>query len=157
MPDTWILVADHARARLFSLEHRAGRMGELESFANVEARTPGHERERAPPPRTHDRLGEGRHVIEPHTTARDKSAAQFAGTLASVLARGLDEQRYVDLVLIAPPRFLGILNASLRPRVREAVALKIAKNLVRRSVSTIRVQIPRRLALRGPLPQRAPA
>lgn len=127
-------------------------MDEIESFANVEARTPVYQRERAPLPRSHDRVGEGRHAIEPRSPARDKSAMRFAGLLKGALERGRAESRYTDLVLIAPPRFLGILNSTLGLRLLESVVLTVARNLTPRSLSTIRTYIPRRLAMRGPLP-----
>jgi hypothetical protein len=99
--DVWILVADRARARLFSLGKRAPCMIEIEDFVNPEARTPGPKRERAPPPRVHDRFGEGRHVIEAHTPPREIAAMHFAARLGIYLRRAHDEQHYRDLVLIA--------------------------------------------------------
>lgn len=152
MADVWILVADRARARLFSLDRGAARMNELEDFVNAATRTPGHEREHASPPRVHDRFGEGRHAIEAHTPLREKVALQFAAMLGSALEHAHAGQRFHDLVLIAPPGFLGMLNAALGPRLRAAVALKLAKNLTRRSAETILAEIPRRLSGRGPFP-----
>lgn len=147
MNEVWVLVADRARARLFSLETDADapRMTEIADFVNPEARTPGHEREHAPPPRVHDRIGEGRHAIEAHTSPREKTAFRFAAILGSHLKRAHDEQRFRDLVLIAPPRFLGALNAPLRAHLGEAVLLRISKNLTRSPASEICKALPRKL------------
>ena len=145
MTDIWILVADRARARLFSLSKGASRMIEIEDFVNPEARTPGHERERAPPPRVHDRLGEGRHAIEAHTSPREKVTSQFATMLGSHLKHAHDEQRYRDLVLVAPPRFLGALNAALGARLGETVLLRVSKNLTRSPEKEIREALAQRL------------
>jgi protein required for attachment to host cells len=145
MTDIWILVADRARARLFSLSKGASRMIEIEDFVNPEARTPGHELEHAPPPRVHDRIGEGRHAIEAHISPREKAALQFATMLGSHLKHAYDEQRYRDLVLIAPPRFLGALNAALGVRLGETVLLRVSKNLTRRPANQIREALPRNL------------
>ena len=145
MADIWILIADRARARLFSLSKGASRMLEIADFVSPEARTPGHELERAPPPRVHDRLGDARHTIEAHTSPREKAAFQFAGILAAYLKRARDQQRYRDLVLIAPPRFLGALNAALGARLSETVLLRISKNLTRSPAAAIRAVLPRTL------------
>ncbi len=145
MADIWILAADRARARLFSISKGAPRMIEIADFVNPEARTPGHEREHAPPPRVHDRFGEGRHVIEAHTSPREKAALQFAAMLGSHLKRAHDEQRYRELVLIAPPRFLGALNASLGARLGQAVLFRISKNLTRSPANEIREALPHEL------------
>lgn len=145
MTDVWILVADRARARLFELSQGALRMIEVEDFVNPEARAPGHEHGHAPPPRTHDRFGESRHTIEAHSSPREKAASQFAAMLISHLEHAHAERRYRDLVLIAPPGFLGVLGAMLGSRLGESVVLKIAKNLTRSRVETIRAALPRNL------------
>ena len=145
MADVWVLVADRARARLFSLGKGARRMIEIEDFVNPEARTPGHELENAPPPRVHDRVGEGRHAIEAHTSPKEKAALQFAAMLGSHLKHAHDEQRYRDLVLIAPPRFLGALNAALGARLGGTVLLRVSKNLTRSPEKEIRGALPQRL------------
>lgn len=142
---TWILVADRARARVFSLGKDASRMIEIEDFVNPMARTPGREQEHAPPPRVHDRFGEGRHAIEAHTPPREKAALQFAAMLGSHLKHAHDEQRFRDLVLIAPPRFLGALNAALDAHLGKAVPLRISKNLTHCPASEIRESLPHRL------------
>ena len=113
MADVWIVAADRARARLFSLDAESSRMTEIADFVNPEARAPGHEREHAPPPRVHDRFGEGRHAIEAHTSPKEKAALQFAAMLGSHLKHAYDEQRCRELVLIAPPGFLGMVKAAL--------------------------------------------
>ena len=145
MADVWILAADRARARLFSLDAGAPRLIEIADFVNPEARTSAREREHAPPPRVHDRIGEGRHVIEAHSPPREKAALQFAAMLASHLKHARDEQRYRGLVLIAPPRFLGALNAALGTRLGETVLLRVAKNLTRSPANEIRGMLPREL------------
>lgn len=145
MADTWILVADRARARLFSLGQGAPRMIEVANFVNPQARTPGHELEHAPPPRVHDRMGQGRHAIEARSLPREKAASQFAAMLGAHLQRARDGQRYRDLVLIAPPRFLGALNAALAAHLGDAVVLRIPKNLTRSAEPEIREALPHKL------------
>lgn len=147
--DTWILVADSARARLFSLGEGAAGLTEIGDFINAAARTPGHQLKHAPPARVHDRFGYSRHAIDAPTSPREKIAAKFAGVLASALERGEAEGRCDKLVLVAPPRFLGALHAALGGRLREAVVLEVAKNLTRRDAAAIRAEIPERLVRRG--------
>lgn len=142
--DTWILVADRARARIFS-PMQDGRMIEVSDFINPEARTPAHERGRAPPARVYDRFGKGRHAIEARTSPRDKAISQFAATLTTYLEQAHVEGRYRRLVLIAPPRVLEALNATLAVPVGEAVVLRVAKDLTRSPAEGIRKVLPQRL------------
>jgi protein required for attachment to host cells len=142
MTPTWILVADNARARLFSLDAGKRRLEEIEAFVNVEGRMQARMMERDRPPRTHDRFGEGRHAIEPHASSRDKACARFAGVLRSALERGRVDHRYDRLVLIAPPRFLGTLNAALDKQLDACVALRIAKDLTHSNAIAIGAALP---------------
>lgn len=145
MTEVWILVADRARARLFSLDESASHLTEVDDFVNPVARTPIPGRAHAPPPRVHDSVGEGRHVIEAHTSPREKATLQFAARLATYLKHARDQQRYRDLVLVAPPRFLGTLNAALGTHLSEAVVLRVPKDLTRSPAHEIREVLPRRL------------
>ena len=148
MTDIWILVADGARARLFALGKGAPRMVEIADFVNPEARTPGHELNQAPPPRVHDRIGEGRHAIEARTSPKQKAASQFAATLASHLEHAWAGRRFSGLVLVAPPRFLGALNAVVGARLAGTVRLRVPKNLTRSSADEIREMLPPALSRR---------
>ena len=145
MSDTWILVADSARARLFSLGAGATRLEEIGDFINAAARTAGHDLEHAQPARVHDCLGDTRHAIDARTPPRVKAAAQFAEVLKSALKRGQADLRFRDLVLIAPPRFLGVLNSALGARLGEMVRLRVPKNLTRRPPNEIAEALPHRL------------
>ena len=149
MSNTWILVADSARARVFSLRTGTSGLEEIAAYANPDARVPAHALPRARrPERVHDRFGTARHAIEPRTALQDKHDARFAGLLGSVLADGLAARQCGRLALIAPPRFLGKLNAALGDDVQAAVVLKVAKNLTRRGPATILGEIPAALRRR---------
>lgn len=128
MSTTWILAADRAKARLFSFDGDPDSITELEDFIcpDWRGRVPAQDRQ----PRTHDRQGASRHVIEPRTAPREKAEETFARELDSVLERGRVEHRYQDLVLIAPPQFLGALNAALGSHVRARVVAELPKGLV---------------------------
>lgn len=145
---TWVLVADGARARLLSLQAGEYTPRQIRAFSNAMGRMPGRELERDRPPRAYDRFGRGRHAIEPRTSTRDKCTARFAALLHSTLERGRVEHRYSDLVLIAPPHFLGLLNATLDKRVRARVALEMPKDLTHANAVTIGARL--RASLGGP-------
>ncbi|MGN6193183.1 MAG: host attachment protein, partial [Rhodanobacteraceae bacterium] len=111
-------------------------------FETPAGRPPAPAGEHPPPPRVHDRFGEGRHAIEAHTSPREKAALQFATMLGSYLKRAHDEQRYRELVLIAPPGFLGALNAALGARLGETVLSRVSKDLTRSPANEIRKALP---------------
>lgn len=145
MAMTWILVADRAKARVLSFDPADAEvpLEERLDVVNPEGRLAGRELEGARAPSTHDRMGHGRHAIEPHTTLEDKVAQRFAARLADTLERGRVEHRYVALVLVAPPRFLGQLRSTLDPQVLRHVAAQIDKDLCAATPAEIVAALPR--------------
>lgn len=142
MSATWILVADRAKARLFAVDKEDRSIAEIEDFLNPGGR--GREPAQDRPPRTHDRMGQSRHAIEPHTSAEQKTIECFARELDAVLERGRAGHRYRDLVLIAPPHFLGALNAALGEQVRKCVVAELPKDLTSVSTQEILAHLPAR-------------
>ena len=63
-----------------------------------------------------------RHAIEPHTPLVDKSDQRFADVLGDELAQACQSHRCGHLVLVAPPRFLGMLHAAMDPPLRDRVS-----------------------------------
>ncbi|MFA6987054.1 MAG: host attachment protein [Arenimonas sp.] len=129
MQPTWILVADRARARLFTPNADGDALDELKDFVNPEGRKPEQAYSYDRPPRTMDSMGPARHAIEPRTTSEEKVAARFAHELNDVLERGRVDHSYERLILAAPPRFLGVLQKALGKQVRSCVVAQVDKDL----------------------------
>lgn len=142
MPNTWILVADGARARLFATAAADEPLTEVACFSNPEGRAAGRDLTTDRPPRVNESVGDVRHAIEPHTTLREKSAGRFARTLNDALESGHNDRRYDRLVLIAPPRFLGALHESCGKQVRALVVAEIRHDLTMLPPSEIRERLP---------------
>lgn len=150
MTTTWILVADGAKARLFSLVEGQRALAEIEDFWNPQGRTHGREFSSERPQRTHDRLGNSRHAIEPHTSPREKSDETFARELHAALEQGRVEHRYDKLMLMAPPHFLGTLNSVIGKQVRAQIQAEVPKDLTEADVEAIRAHLPEDLQERAP-------
>ena len=140
---TWILVADHARARLFESAGRDAKLMEIETFINPDGR--GGERNQTTdrPPRVHESMGATSHAIAPHTSLHDKSADRFAQELHASLERGRVAHRYAHLVLIALPQFLGTLRACLGKHVRECVIAEVPHEMTTKTPEEIRTCLPK--------------
>ncbi len=141
METQWILVAESASARLLVRAAPRGDVREIERFDHPDSRKKGHELET-------DRSGG---VDQSHghalSDSREKGAGQrieadtFARRLADHLetARGRDE--FEQLVLIADPRFLGMLREHLDDATLDRVITSIDKNLVKESAERIKDEI----------------
>lgn len=134
---TWIVVADGAGARLFLNTGPGKGLRELPEgrmqTALETTRSQGSDR----PGRVHDRMGEGRHGMEPRADWHEQQKRQFARDLARRLDRAAGEKAFDRLILVAPPRFLGALRSALGAAAKRQVTGELSKDLVRASEKQI--------------------
>lgn len=145
MKNTWILVADGSRARLFEIGAPDGALNEVECFSNPEGRAHGRDSTTGRPPSVDESMGATRHTIQPHTTLREKSAERFARALRDALERGRTLHHYEHLVLVAPPRFLGVLHGTFDKPLRDCVVGEVRRDLTAMPPASIRSRLPARL------------
>ena len=138
--NTWILVADEGRDRLFEGAATDGALTELAGFAHPEAHHP-EATARGHLPRVQESASSARHAIEPRITAEQKQAEEFARALSDILNDGRVEHRYQRLVLVAPPRFLGTMRAALDPQVSKLVTQTLNKDITKASVEAIHEEL----------------
>lgn len=142
MDKTWIVVADSARARIFSASTPKGPLTELEDLVLPEARR--HERDLTSdrPGHTFDSGGPGRHAMEAPTSAKRQAANGFARTIAERVETGRLNRECEQLVLVAPPDFLGTLRKHLGTQCARLVSREINKNLTQLDAAEIRSHLP---------------
>lgn len=142
MSNTWILVADAARARLFELKRKGTDPVEIATYAYPEGRSPGREHEHGRLPRVQESNSPSRHAIEPRTPLREKHAQRFADTLCAVMQKGRQEGRYDRLILMGPPRFLGVLHGSLDEQTAARVVGEVRNDLVTLTPAELLTHLP---------------
>lgn len=135
---TWILVADESRARLFKVQAKESQLEEIEDIVHPEGRMQGREIARDRLPRTQESVGGARHAIEPHTSVSDKASLEFARELAERLEHGRVDHAYDELVLVAAPRFLGLLRATIGHEVSKLLVKSIDKGITQSTPEHIR-------------------
>lgn len=131
MATTWILVAHEAGARLFEnrgpgkglelleeVEHAAGRERDREIVSDRPGRS--FRKNSGDPRRAAMSRSEGPH---------DRAVANFARELAHKLQHERTQNRFERLVLVAPPRFLGLLRSSLDTPTAHLVVGSLDKDL----------------------------
>jgi protein required for attachment to host cells len=131
---TWVLVADASRARL--LEHDRARQS-LELLFDEdrpELRDRELMRDSDRPGRTHESYGSTRHGLQPHTSSDQVIRQRFARELVERLQLGANEQRFSNLLLVAPPAMLGALRHHLDDALRERVIAELDRDLTKISI-----------------------
>jgi protein required for attachment to host cells len=135
---TWILVADRARARLFSAEWpELGEFQEIRGFAHPEGAARAHDVEADGPGRLYGASGP-RHAADRRTDFKHQTATEFARELVGELQAGKDANTYGRLVVIAPALFLGVLREQLPSPLRSLVVADLDKDLTQTDVDTIK-------------------
>jgi protein required for attachment to host cells len=127
--ETWILVADAARARVFRFDREEKRLEpawhEQLVGSKLASRKIGSDR----PGRTFDSGGEGRHAKEPPTDPARYEKERFAREVVDRLEDELNRHAFGALVVVAPPQFLGDLRTNLSPQLAACVTAEINKDL----------------------------
>ena len=128
MVNTWMLVGDAGRARIFSFEAADGDWETIEEIENERGRLRTSEI-------VTDHAGRVRQSgtgvapgMEPTTDPADTEETKFVHRLGQHLQQGFDGRRFAHLVLVAPPRFLGKLRKELSEPVLRSVAKSIDKD-----------------------------
>jgi protein required for attachment to host cells len=127
---TWILVADGARAAFWQNLGPGKGIAPVDEEPSLEQPDPptrevGSDR----PGRVHDRFGPGRHAMAPRVDWHRFAEAEFARAVAKLLDDAAKADRFDRLVLVAPPKALGDLRASLGDAAKGRVSGDLNKDL----------------------------
>jgi protein required for attachment to host cells len=136
---TWIIAADETRARVLQLEgHGEHSLAEIEDLLNPAGRMQDRELQTDAEPRFGGHGGVGKpgsaqtsgSASDPETQSTvEHSAKVFARQLGRYLEKARVEHRYDQLVLAAPPKFLGALRKALGKEVEKLVVDEIPKEI----------------------------
>lgn len=138
---TWIVVADGAGARLFLNTGPGKGLQELPDgrmqTALEATRSQGSDR----PGRVHDRMGDGRHAMEPRIDWHEQQKQRFARELSQRLDAAAGGKAFDRLILVAPPKLLGALRSLLGAGARRLVTGELPKDLMRASEKELLSQL----------------
>lgn len=127
---TRVLVAHDAGARTFEHRGRSKGLVQLSEIEFEDGRRHAGELDADRSGRSSDRSGHG-HAFESHDNTRQHAVGLFAKQLAVDLSRDYHLGAFDQLVLIAPPRFLGVLRDALDTKLERAVIGTVCKDLPR--------------------------
>ncbi len=141
MSNTWVLVAESSRAKLYRVNGRLAPFTEIDAMVHPASRM--HEGDLVSDTAGSDggSIGQGRHVIDSKHTAHEHESLQFAKELASRLDSGRTNGDFDKLVLVAPPEFLGHLRSNLSKEVMSMVSRQVDKNLVQKPAEVLRAYL----------------
>jgi protein required for attachment to host cells len=125
MATTWIVAADSSRARFLQVAGRQ-RLDEIETLVNPEGRLNDRELTTDANPRLH---GPGGMSAREEPSAVDHAVEMFSKRISDYLEKARTDHRYDQLVLVAPPKFLGLMRRELGKEVEKLVLDEVPKDL----------------------------
>lgn len=137
---TWVVVANGAIARIFSLAK--GYLTELTVLTHPETRMHGHDLVSDRPGSSFGSNGFGRYAMEQHTLPQKNEAEHFAKEVAQYLDLHHRKNEFQQLHVIAAPAFLGLLRHRLHAETQKGVLSELDKDLVEESPLQIRSYLP---------------
>jgi len=137
MSRIWVLVAESSRAKIYTTTSWTAPLTEVADFAHPEGRL--HEGDLVSDTAGSDggSVGQGRHVIDDKTSAKEQVAIDFSKQLAGYLEAARIKGDFNKLVLMAPAAFLGLLRSNLSKPTMSMVTQQVDKNLVQKPAETI--------------------
>ena len=145
MPTMWVVVANSSAARILAAPTPEGALEELECYAHPASRMRDQDIASDRPGRAFDSVGGRRHAMENEVGPKDQEAVRFAEQLAARLNDARAAGEFDQVILVAGPRFLGLLRERLGPQVENVVASTVDKDLAKLSVPEVRRRLPERL------------
>ncbi len=144
MSKIWVVVADEAKARIFSAGKPVDPLVEIKVISSPEANMLEQDLVSDKPGRGNS-SGQSKHGFEEKSTHKEQYAIEFAKEIGEYLTENLRTKAFGKLLLIAAPRFLGLLRKELTKGVTEVVSLQLDKDLTKMKPEEIREHLPKYL------------
>jgi protein required for attachment to host cells len=126
----YILVADSGAAKLFRAEGGLNALELVQEQANPEGRKTRSELESDRPGQQRNDSG-GMHGLGGDSDAQQHERAKFARSLCTLLQSEQQAGKFTNLLIAAPPHFLGDLRQHLSKDCLRVLGKSVNKNLLR--------------------------
>ena len=132
----WVVVCDGAKALV--LENVGNRLAlslvTREVYEQPDPKT--HELGTDKPGRSFNSVGNGRSAME-QTDWHDQEEQRFLAKLAARLDKAVLAGEMQSLIVVAPPRAIGVLRRQYSPHLRQALKAEVEKDYVKMPVADI--------------------
>lgn len=145
MAENWVIVADSASAKIFSVAAPTAQLKEVETLEHPEARMRAQDIDADRPGRSFQSAGHMRHGMERSSDVKKQEAGAFARQVAARLDSARMQNDLDKLILVAAPEFLGLLRDQLSAETRNLVQAEFDLNLTGMKPSEIRAHLPEKL------------
>lgn len=139
--ETWIVVANKEKARIFEVE-KFGSLKEIHTLIHPQSGLKADELYSDNMGCTTEAFRMGQHMMEPATTYKVKEAIIFARQISKYLDAEKKTGRFTRMFLMAEPSFLGVLRNELSAGVTKCVEAEVSKDLTKFTAGEIWTHMP---------------
>lgn len=132
---TWVLVADSCEAKIFKtikarlFDNKAD--GKDLTLVSEHSHPNGRKKDQDLVSDKQGSFGVGN--FSEHTDPKQYENDRFASEISKILEHAHGQNSYHDLILIAPPNFMGMINKHLAHTVKKTVCKEIEKDYTRQT------------------------
>jgi len=139
MLNTWVLVADSSCAKIFKSDGR-NILQEVSDLVHYQSKI--HQQDMTTDlPGSNTGGGGSKHNLEGQTDVKEYEASNFAREINEYLKAGQHSGQFNQLIVVAPPEFLGILRGIFKADISRLISHEINKDLVKFSTPEIREHV----------------
>ena len=140
-----VVVADSSKARFLLAENGSGPLVDQSDYVHPESRLREQDLVSDGSGSESDSGGFGKHSMGHENAAHRKQAEIFAHELCNEIDKLRRTSDLRRIYLVASPKFLGLLRASISKQCADLLAGEINRDLVTHSIEDIRAHLPRLL------------
>ena len=140
MNKTWVIAAESSHAKIFSVSSKIKPLEEIQEMLNPASKMHESQLTSDLPGRTLAGGGSfgNKHAMEPHTSPKEQATIMFAKQIAEKIDKARVQGKLEDLILVCPPKFLGVLKDNLSAQAQKLIIQTLDKNLVNKTEADIR-------------------
>jgi protein required for attachment to host cells len=133
LPKTWIMVADAAQATAWEVTGRDGPLAAVPDFRLAAADTHGFSRDLKSdrPGRSFSSSDSRRAAMQPPHDPHEQAKARFMAMVSERLVAAHRDKRFAQLIVMAPPRMLGVLRDEYRDTLAGCIVGEVDKDLTK--------------------------
>lgn len=144
MTKTWVIAADSWRARMFRADSAAGKITEVRTLVNPEARLREGDLVTDTGGGGQALGGASRHIFS-QPSEKEHQENQFAREVAEEIDQLRREGQLDRVYIVAEPRFLGRLRENYSRELQKRVGVEVPRHVTAQSASRIRELLPFRI------------
>lgn len=148
MKTTWVIVANQVEAQIYVSRGLPWDIDLIKTLVHEEGAAYARDLVSDAPGRSHDRMGSGRHAMEPSTGVKEESLRKFVKEVTGFIETAHFEHKFDNLVILSAPAVLGVIRKNMGNGLTNTVIKEIPKDVIGHGVDNLKTQLKRAFELK---------